>query len=77
MKRTHLADYFVGVGAKRLTLVEVDPERSNQHEFQGISDFRRFLGEDPGPTQIPTTYLWLSDEEEPEIVNSYSTWSDQ
>lgn len=76
MKQNHLADYFVGVGAKRLTLVEVNPERSNQHEFQGVADFKKFLGETPGPTKIPTTYLRLSDEREPEAVSSSASWSD-
>lgn len=62
----------MGVGAKRLTLVEL----AKQHEFQGVAHFRKFLGEAPGPTPISATYLWLSDEREPEVVNSYATWSD-
>lgn len=32
MKRGHLADYFEGVGVKRLSAVDAEPKASNQHE---------------------------------------------
>ncbi len=44
MKFGVLADLFEGAGAKVLTEVEVNRQRSNQHEFQGVSGFRAFLG---------------------------------
>lgn len=39
-----LSDLFTGVAAKRLTLVETDTARSNQHEFQGTRPLKRLLG---------------------------------
>ena len=32
MKRGQLADYFEGVGVKRLSAVDAEPMTSNQHE---------------------------------------------
>lgn len=78
MKFGVLADFFEGAGAKYLTAVEVDKLRSNQHEFQGIGDFRRFLGESMEKVTFPTTFYWLDDEDvaEPLSLNSFCTWSD-
>lgn len=42
MKR--LSDYFLGIGFKRLSPVEIDPERSNQHELNGVTKFRQMFG---------------------------------
>ncbi len=36
LRRGSLADHFEGVAAKRLSAVETDPKRSNQHEFNGV-----------------------------------------
>ena len=33
MKRGYLSEYFEGVAAKRLSAVEADETRSNQHEY--------------------------------------------
>ena len=35
-----LSSYFSGIGVKKLSQVEVDPSISNQHEFNGIREFR-------------------------------------
>lgn len=35
MKQGRLAEYFTGVAMKRLSAVEADLFRSNQHEFNG------------------------------------------
>lgn len=74
-----VADHFAGVGAKYLTAVEVDRLRSNQHEFQGVSAFRRFLGEPADKRTYPARFLWLDDElaDEPvESIEAFCTWSD-
>lgn len=78
MKFGVLADFFEGAGAKYLTEVEVNKLRSNQHEFQGVSGFRRFLGEPAEKVNFPTTFYWLDDEEVSEQLSlqSFSTWSD-
>lgn len=76
MKAGYLSDYFDGVGAKRLTLVEVDPTASNQHEFQGVHRLRQILGSPPDKVTFQATYIRLYKDEEPEQVESFSTWSD-
>ncbi|MEX2495554.1 MAG: type II restriction endonuclease [Woeseia sp.] len=78
MKFGMLTDHFQGAGAKRLTQVEVNKLRSNQHEFQGVSAFRSFLGEPAEKTTFPATFYWLDDDEdnEPLVLTSFSTWSD-
>ncbi|MCY3624574.1 MAG: type II restriction endonuclease [Candidatus Dadabacteria bacterium] len=78
MKFGILSDFFEGVGAKYLTEVEINKLRSNQHEFQGVSSFRRFLGKSAEKIRFPSTFHWLDDEEdrEPASSNSFCTWSD-
>jgi hypothetical protein len=46
MRRGMLSDLFIGVAAKRLTLVETITSESNQHEFQGSRPLKRLLGEE-------------------------------
>ena len=77
MKFGVLSDYFDGAGAKLLTEVEVNHLRSNQHEFQGIRDFREFLGEPEEKETFPTRFHWIDDEENstPLSVTSFCTWS--
>ncbi|RFP08002.1 MULTISPECIES: type II restriction endonuclease [unclassified Duganella] len=76
MKQGELSDYFDGIGTKLLQGTEVDPSVSRGHEFQGVSDFRAFLGSPEAKTSIPVTYVWLSDEMEPASVALTGTWYD-
>lgn len=76
MKQGHLADYFIGVGAKVLRDTEINPAVSNGHEFQGVSDFRGFLGPTQTKVTVPATYIWLSDEDEPIRSDLTATWYD-
>lgn len=78
MKFGVLADYFEGAGAKVLTQVEVSIKHSHQHEFQGVSAFRAFLGTAADKQTFPTTFCWLDDTEEREPISlqSFCTWSD-
>ena len=73
-----LADLFEGAGAKVLTEVEINRQRSNQHEFQGVSGFRAFLGTPSEKQTFPATFYWLEDDETaaPIRQNSFCTWSD-
>jgi len=73
-----LSDLFNGAGAKNLTAVEVDRFRSNQHEFQGVSGFRAFLGTPAEKQTFPAAFWWLTDSEDeaPIIRDSFCTWSD-
>lgn len=78
MKFGILADHFEGAGAKYLTEVEVNKARSNQHEFQGVSGFRTFLGTPAEKKTYHATFFWLTGEEdeEPLTVEAFCTWSD-
>ena len=73
-----LADLFEGAGAKVLIEVEINRQRSNQHEFQGVGGFRAFLGTPAEKQTFPATFYWLEDDEvaEPEGLESFCTWSD-
>ncbi len=72
-ERGLLARYFVGAAAKELTRVEVDPEKSHQHEFQGVSEIRRLLG-DQNRKQMPSRFVWIADDEEPITEDGWLTW---
>lgn len=76
MKQGYLSDYFVGAGVKVLKGTEVDPNVSHGHELQGINAFRQFLGENAQGEQLPITYVWLSDDEEPVSLPLTGTWYD-
>ena len=64
MRRGQLRDYFAGAGVKRLTAVDADPERSNQHEVGTTRDMRQqFLGE-VQRQEFRAIYVWLGDEQD-------------
>lgn len=44
MNKGLLSEYFEGVAVKRLSAVDADPKRSNQHEVGTTHEMRRFLG---------------------------------
>ena len=75
MKPGYLSEYFVGVMAKRLSAVETDPERSNQHEFNGINKLKVLLGEDK-LQKVPTVFLWMGDNDEVYSEDTSVTWYD-
>lgn len=75
-KRGYLSDFFDGFAVKRLTTVEVDPVRSNQHEFQGVQKLKEILGMPPDKITYQSRFIWLNDDEDSESVESFVTWSD-
>ncbi|MEH6742037.1 type II restriction endonuclease [Hyphomonas sp.] len=77
MKFGSLADHFLGAGAKYLTDVEINLQTSNQHEFQGVGGFRRFLGAPLEKETFPAVFLWLDDNEDEERprAEAFCTWS--
>lgn len=77
MKYGSLSSLFEGVGAKRLTAVEIDPDASTQHEFQGVASFRKILGEDRAKVRFKARYVWLSDDDfvGPSVEAGTLTWS--
>ncbi len=63
MKKGYLSQYFDGVAIKTLSAVEVDPTRSNQHEFQGVSKMLDFLGRPDEPMRMNARFLYLNDDD--------------
>ncbi len=70
-----LSQYFTGIGAKRLSDVEVAPDVSNQHEFNGIAGFKEIFGSEK--INFQGHFIYLTDDEEQIIEESGTlTWYD-
>ena len=74
MKNGYLAQYFDGVIAKRLSAVEVNLEKSNQHEFNSVPAMKRIFGTER--QKFPTQFLYLDDENPPISDEGFLTWYD-
>jgi hypothetical protein len=68
MKNGYLSEYFEGVAAKRLSAVEADRTRSNQHEYQATKNMLAFMGKPTEPTRIPARFVYLTDDDADSIV---------
>ena len=76
MRRGYLRDCFTGVGVKRLSAVDAEPKRSNQHEVGTTRAMRtQFLGEEQH-RRYPTTYIWLGEEQDGLTVEGVVTHYD-
>ncbi|MDP9196454.1 MAG: type II restriction endonuclease [Pseudomonadota bacterium] len=62
MNKGHLSEYFEGVGVKTLSVVDAEPQKSNQHEIGTTVPMKKFLGTERKAFDV--TYIWLSDEQE-------------
>ncbi len=72
---SQLSTYFSGIGAKRLSNVEVNPNVSNQHEFNGINEFRVIFGDDK--INFEGKFIYLDDDPDQIITeDSNLTWYD-
>ena len=70
-----LSKYFTGIGAKRLSEVEIEPVTSNQHEFNGITEFRNIFGTER--INFQGHFIYLADYEEQIIEDTGTlTWYD-
>lgn len=70
-----LSKYFVAAGAKRLSQVEVRKDVSNQHEFNGVKEFKQIFGNER--VFFKTKFLYFSDEDEDQLLDEGSlTWYD-
>ncbi len=69
-----LSNLFVGVVAKRLTLVETVSDSSNQHEFQGTKPLRNLLGTEDR-RRIPARFVWLAEEQSAISEDGFLSWS--
>lgn len=56
-----VSSLFTGVAAKKLSAVEASRAASNQHELNGVTAFRRVLGE-PSGHPIEATFAWIDDD---------------
>lgn len=71
-----LRDYFSGVSVKRLSAVDSEPARSNQHEVSTTQAMReQFLG-NMQKQQFPAIYIWLDEDLDSIIVNDTATHYD-
>lgn len=75
MKKGFLSQYFEGIAIKRLSSVEVDIQRSNQHEFNGSRPLRNLLGNER-LNDYPVTFVWLGAENEGISEEGSVTWYD-
>jgi restriction endonuclease EcoRII-like protein len=70
-----LSTYFSGIGAKRLSDVEINPKTSNQHEFNGINEFREIFGSER--VNFTGTFFYLNENPDKIITEQGSlTWYD-
>lgn len=74
MKPGYLSEYFEGVAAKRLSAVEADETRSNQHEYHATKKMQVFLGSPEEKTKMPARFLYLSDDDlDPTVDDAFLT----
>lgn len=77
MRHGYLSEYFDGAAAKRLSVVEADVLRSNQHEFNGDEQLKRVLGEPEGKVRLRARLFYFSDrEDETTAAEAEFTWYD-
>lgn len=75
MSQGLLKKYFKGVVAKRLSAVEADTNRSNQHEFNGTNVLKKLLG-NIERKKFDALFIWLDDEHEHRVGKGVLTWYD-
>ena len=75
MKKGFLSSHFEKVASKILSQVEVNPNTSNQHEFNGVSDLKKMFGttSKDAPIKFPAKFLFLNDDE-PVSAEAFLTW---
>lgn len=77
MKQGYLSEYFEGVAAKRLSAVEADETRSNQHEYNATKNMQAVFGRPSEPTRFPARFVYLTDEDpEPIVEDAFLTLYD-
>jgi len=77
MKQGYLSQYFKGVAVKRLSAVEAHPEKSHQHEFNGVGSLAQVLGSAIPKQKFDATFLYLNDDDpEPIEDDGFLTWYD-
>jgi len=75
MNTGFLSQYFESVAAKKLSAVEVDAGKSNQHEFNGTVELKKVFGLDQ-PKNFKTTFIWIGEENGAISEEGSVTWYD-
>ncbi|MEI9915112.1 MAG: hypothetical protein WDN29_04135 [Methylovirgula sp.] len=73
MRRGLLSDYFDGVAVKRLSAVEANVLRSNQHEFNSSTQLKSLLGTSDR-VQYQAIFIWIGGEQEALSEEGFLTW---
>ena len=73
--RGALAATFSAIAFKRLTAVETDATRSNQHEFNGGRALMRLFGPE-SPRRVVTDFVWMPDDGDFVREEGLLTWYD-
>lgn len=75
MKKGFLSEYFRSVASKRLSTVEIEPNASNQHEFNGVAGLKKILGTEK--QYIKAMFFYFEDDMEENIREEGDlTWYD-
>lgn len=75
MKRGYLSQYFTEVAVKRLSKVETNPEKSNQHEFNGTKPLKKLFGPER-LNDFPARFVWLGGDNDGISEEGRITWYD-
>lgn len=75
MKKGYLSEYFDGVAFKKLSAVEADFAKSNQHEFNGVSQLKGIFGLSRRTFNADFIYVCDNDDE-PVFDRGFLTWYD-
>lgn len=73
----NLSQHVAAVSSKRLSIVETDPVRSHQHEFNGDTGLIRMFGRAETAQRFPAQFLYLSDDPLDSVTDDgFLTWYD-
>lgn len=76
MNKSSLSNYFAGVAAKKLSAVEANPDVSNQHELNGVTELKAIFG-DKKMENLSASFFYLDDKEENvRKTEGFLTWYD-
>lgn len=73
MKNGYLKKYFTSIIAKKLSVVETTPKKSNQHEFNANKGMKRIFGMDD--RKFKTSFLYIDDDSSV-TAEEFLTWYD-